>query len=94
MGIPNSVQMMIAFPNRLSREQMLEFVTAAGSFESNVFICDQEVRINGKGLLGMNLFFLSHNSNEAFRTITLKIDGRDAMAASEYLSNLVKSYLN
>lgn len=93
MGIPNAIETVIQFPNRLTRNQMLEFVSAAGKFESNVFICDQEVRVNGKGLLGMNLFFLSHGSKDHSRPIILKVEGRDALSAMTCLTDLIESYL-
>jgi phosphotransferase system HPr-like phosphotransfer protein len=83
----------VLLPKRLSIGQINEFVNAAGSFESEILFFYQGLQINAKGLLSVNLFFLSHYSKNQNEPITLKVEGCDSQEAIENLSSILNGYI-
>ncbi|MBN3554731.1 HPr family phosphocarrier protein [Fictibacillus nanhaiensis] len=82
----------VLLPKRLSIGQINEFVNAAGSFESEILFFYQGIQINAKGLLSVNLFFLSHYSKNLDEPITLRVEGSDAQVALKDLSHMLSSF--
>ena len=82
----------VLLPKRLSIGQINEFVNAAGSFESEILFFYQGIQINAKGLLSVNLFFLSHYSRNQDEPITLRVEGSDAQEAIKNLSLMLNGY--
>jgi phosphotransferase system HPr-like phosphotransfer protein len=83
----------VLLPKRLSIGQINEFVNAAGSYESEILFYYQGIQINAKGLLSVNLFFLSHYSKQQNEPITLVVEGCDAQDAINNLSLILNGYL-
>jgi phosphotransferase system HPr-like phosphotransfer protein len=82
----------VLLPNRLSIGQINEFVNAAGTFESKILFLYQGIQINAKGLLGVNLFFLSHYSKDQYEPITLIVEGSDAREAIKNLTKMLTGF--
>ncbi|MDR7071738.1 HPr family phosphocarrier protein [Fictibacillus barbaricus] len=82
----------VLLPNRLSIGQINEFVNAAGTFESEILFLYQGIQINAKGLLGINLFFLSHYSKDQHEPITLIVEGSDAQEAIKSLAMMLTGF--
>ncbi|MET3729247.1 phosphotransferase system HPr-like phosphotransfer protein [Fictibacillus halophilus] len=83
----------VLLPRRLSIGQINEFVNAAGSFESEILFYYQGIQINAKGLLSVNLFFLSHYSRNQDEPITLRVEGCDSQDAIKNLSHMLSGFI-
>jgi phosphotransferase system HPr (HPr) family protein len=76
---------------RPSIDQLSEFVSAAGSYDSEIYFCQRGVQVNGKGMLGVNLFFLSHFTENKKEAVTLEVEGSDAENAIHHLTALLQN---
>ncbi|WP_026673402.1 HPr family phosphocarrier protein [Alkalihalobacterium bogoriense] len=66
-------------------EQVLDFVTAAGRYSSDIFLCNGESKINGKGLLGTVVYFMLNKTQK----VSLYVRGIDSSVAAHELSQLL-----
>ena len=61
-------------------------VTAAARFQSDVFFIKDDIRVNGKSIMGVMMLAAEQGS-----TITVEIDGPDEKEAMKALLEVIKS---
>jgi phosphotransferase system HPr-like phosphotransfer protein len=86
------IESVVLLPNKLSIGQINEFVNQAGSYRSEVIFYYDGMQINAKGLLSVNLFFLSQYSKGEVEPITLRVKGCDAREAIQNLSMMLNEF--
>lgn len=74
-------------PNRLGMHARpcAEFVKLAGDFSSSILVTRNEMRVNGKSIMGVLMLAAEKGS-----ALTITADGSDAEEAVEALANLVR----
>ncbi len=74
-------------PNRLGMHARpsAEFVKLAGGFSSSILVTRNDMRVNGKSIMGVLMLAAEKGSS-----LTITADGDDAEEAVEALANLVR----
>ena len=74
-------------PNRLGMHARpcAEFVKLAGGFSSSILVARNELRVNGKSIMGVLMLAAEKGSS-----LTITADGSDAKEAVAALANLVR----
>ncbi len=77
----------VEVPNRLGMHARpcAEFVKLAGGFSSSILVTRNEMRVNGKSIMGVLMLAAEKGSS-----LTITADGDDAEEAVEALANLVR----
>lgn len=77
----------VQVPNRLGMHARpsAEFVKLAGGFSSSILVTRNEMRVNGKSIMGVLMLAAEKGSS-----LTITADGDDAEEAVEALANLVR----
>ncbi|MFQ5549796.1 MAG: HPr family phosphocarrier protein [Gemmatimonadales bacterium] len=76
----------ITNPLGLHARPAAQFVKIAATFESEIFVSNGVVEVNGKSIMGVLTLAAEHGSE-----ITIRAEGPDAQAAVERLVKLVSS---
>ena len=77
----------VEVPNRLGMHARpcAEFVKLAGGFSSSILVTRNEMRVNGKSIMGVLMLAAEKGSS-----LTITADGDDAAEAVEALARLVR----
>lgn len=77
----------VQVPNRLGMHARpsAEFVKLAGGFSSSILVTRNDMRVNGKSIMGVLMLAAEKGSS-----LTITADGDDAEEAVEALANLVR----
>ncbi|UUZ86190.1 HPr family phosphocarrier protein [Paenibacillus sp. P26] len=78
----------VTLPTSLNLEKCMEFVEVCNASKCDIFFSKDQMRVNGKGILGVVTFMLNLKEGES---IGIQAKGTDSDKVLDHLSELLSS---